>query len=170
LRKPVLKPYLNSEEIKNRMKEAKDKREYRRWQALYLIEKKGMNADEVADLVDVCPHTIHQWVYYYNKKGPEGLVIKGHHGGNRALMTEEEEIEFLREIQQEKGFIITPQKIKNMLEKKLGHPVSKDFPYDLLHRHGWKKGKKQVIYEKDFTGKAVYKKRKNPGWQPPGAV
>ena len=138
---------------------------------MYLIMKKGMNAEEVADVVDVCPHTIHQWVYYYNKKGPEGLIIKGQRGGNRSLMKKEDEIAFIAEIQEEakKGIPITPRRIKEKIERKLGRSVSKDYPYDLLHRHGWKKISNQMYYsaKEGYPGAGITKKV--PGqWQPLG--
>ena len=53
MNKSKLKLHLTSEELKQKMKDAKDKREYRRWQAIYLLKTRVMNAKEVSELVGV---------------------------------------------------------------------------------------------------------------------
>jgi hypothetical protein len=39
----------------------------------------------------------------------------------------------------DKGLMVTAKVVRQRAEKKLGHEVSEDYAYDLLHRHRWKK-------------------------------
>jgi transposase len=39
----------------------------------------------------------------------------------------------------EKGLLVVVKTIKAEIEDRIEHLVSKDYPYDLFHRHGWRK-------------------------------
>jgi transposase len=122
------------------MDESKTKEEFKRWQTIYLVSEKKLRAEEVADIVNISPKTVYQWLYYLNK-GESNLVSKQRGGRRNSLMTWEEEEAFLKEMteQSNKGAIVIISQIKEKAEKILGYKVSKDYPYDLLHRHGWRK-------------------------------
>ena len=85
-------------------------------------------------------------------------------------MTWKEEEEFLKELadQANKGGIVIIKEIKKKAEEKLGHKVSKDYPYDLLHRHGWRKITPRTKHpSSNPEDQAVFKKNFLNIWKPP---
>jgi transposase len=58
--------------IEKRRREAKDARIHKRLSALLWLNK-DYPAEEVADLLDVCPRTIHNWVALFREKGLDAL-------------------------------------------------------------------------------------------------
>lgn len=58
--------------IEKRRREAKDARIHRRLSALLWLNK-GYSAQEVADLLDVCPRTILNWVALFQEEGLDAL-------------------------------------------------------------------------------------------------
>jgi transposase len=68
-------------------------------------------------------------------------VLEGRGGRRFGLMSLEEEVKLLEELkpEAEKGRVIGAFAVRRQVENKLGKKVSKDYPYDLLHRHGWRK-------------------------------
>ena len=50
----------------------KDARIHKRLSALLWLNK-GYSADEVAELLDVCPRTVRNWVALFREKGLEAL-------------------------------------------------------------------------------------------------
>lgn len=172
MRRIVLKGEINSAEFKKKMKESKTVAEFRRWQALYIIKSIGLKAEEVADLIGVSKKTIIQWVYYYNNEGMKAMYLLGR-GGRRekcAFMSWKEEEEFLNELSKDakKGLVIISKTVKKKVEEKLGKEVSKDYPYDLLHRHGWRKVKGRPKHPKsDKKIQESFKKKFQTYWQAP---
>jgi transposase len=86
---------------------------------------------------------LYRIVALYNQKGaqfPEAL----HWGGRRqqrCLLSFEEE-EQLLESQIEtalEGKVLVAKQLRAVVEGKVGHRVSDDYLFDLLHRHGWSK-------------------------------
>lgn len=140
MRNIVLKNQYSSQQLKQLMNSAKTKEEFRRWQSFYLIGEKKLRAEEVADIVNVSIKTIYQWIYYQNQ-GRDNTIGKQRGGRRKYLMSLQEEEEFLKELtaQSEKGAIVITKYVKDKIEAKLGHKISKDYPYDLFHRHGWRK-------------------------------
>jgi len=141
MRKIKLAAHLTDEELADRMEMAENKQQFRRWQAIYLIQTQGLSSTQVAEIVRVASATILQWVYLYNNNGAEILTIKGRGGRRRYHMSYDEEISFLAELEKEskKGLVITAKTIRQRAEQKLGHEVAEDYAYDLFHRHHWKK-------------------------------
>jgi transposase len=60
-------------------REAKDARIHKRLSALLWLNK-GYSAEEVADLLDVCPRTIHNWVALFREEGLEALCTLEYKG------------------------------------------------------------------------------------------
>ena len=57
------------------------------------------------------------------------------------------------------------------VEKKVEQPVSKDYLYDLLHRHGWRKVVPRPQHpQADRKKQAAFKKNFPSWWEPPPKV
>lgn len=160
---------LPAEELRHRMLASKDIQEHKRWQALYLAKSKALSAKELADMIGVSVYTINKWVYNYNRIGEESVYSQKRGGNRTSFLSWEEEEELLREISKraDKGLIVVVKTIKAEIESKIGHTVSKDFPYDLLHRHGWRRVVPRPKHPKqDPEKQAEFKKNSRNTWQP----
>jgi len=158
------------EEIKRRMISSKDIQERNRWQGLYLAKAKGFSANEIADMIGVSVFTVNKWVYNYNRKGEESIYSQKRGGNRTSYLSWEEEEALLSEIAKraEKGQIVIVRMIKTEIESKLGHAVSKDYPYDLLHRHGWRRVVPRPKHPKQDPEKQdEFKKNSRNTWRPP---
>ncbi|TLD42975.1 MAG: Degenerate transposase [Candidatus Jettenia ecosi] len=115
--------------------------QFQRWQVIYSAATQHLKAEEVNALVGVSAGTVHQWIHRYNHKGPDILILQGRGGRRRELLSWDEEKELLQEVQAkaEQGIIVIAKSIREHATKKVGTEVSKDYAYDLLHRHGWRK-------------------------------
>jgi len=58
--------------IEKRRREAKDVRIHKRLSALLWLNK-GYSTEEVAELLDVCARTVHNWVALFWEKGLDAL-------------------------------------------------------------------------------------------------
>jgi transposase len=166
MRKIRLADHLTDEELAERMEISENKQQFRRWQAIYLIQTQGLSSAQVAEIVRVKSGTVLQWVYLYNNNGEEILTFKGSGGRRRCHMSHDEEISFLEELGKEacKGFVITAKTVRQMVEEKLGHEVSEDYAYDLLHRHLWKKKSPRPYHPKADKSKQEEYKKNFPIW------
>jgi len=81
-------------------------------------------------------------------------------------MSYDEEISFLKESEKEacKGHVITAKIIRQKAEEKLGHEVSEDFVYDLLHRHQRRKISPRPVHPKADKSKQEEYKKNFPIW------
>ena len=169
MRPTKLMTHLDQEEIKRRMKASEDRKQFQRWQCIFLTGK-GLQADVVADCVGITPGTVHQWVHRYNHEGPDGFVLHGRGGRRFGFLTTDEEKAFLEQIVStaKKGRIITAFAIKTQIEQKVGKDVSKDYLYDILHRNGWRKVMPRPQHPKaDAEKQEEFKKNFRSWWQPP---
>jgi len=132
---------MTADELKLRMCNSKDIQEHNRWQALYMAKAKGLSAQEIADIIGVSKYTVNKWVYNFNHMGEESIFSHSRGGNRTSFLSWQEEEELLSEIgkQAEKGLLVVVKTIKAEIEAKIGRTVSKDYPYDLLHRHGWRR-------------------------------
>jgi transposase len=169
MRPTKLVSHLDQEELKERMKSSKNRDQFQRWQSLFLLSK-GLQTDLVAEYVGATVGTIHQWVYRYNHEGPEAILLQGRGGRRFGFLEADEERIFLEQIAlaAKKGRIITAFAIRTQLEEKLGKTVSKDYLYDILHRHGWRKVAPRPRHPKaDEEKQEDFKKNFPNSWQPP---
>ena len=169
MRQTVIREHLEQAQIRERMQETETKEQFQRWQAIYMVGK-GLRAEQAADFAGVAKGTIYQWIFQYNHEGPDSFLLQGRGGRRFGLMSFEEEAEFLENLRVEaaKGEIIGAFWFRERLEKKLGYEVSKDYLYDLLHRHGWRKVIPWPGYPKaDADRQEEFKKNSRSRWQPP---
>jgi transposase len=151
------------------MQQTETKEQFQRWQAIYMVGK-GLSAEQAADLVGVAKGTIYQWIFHYNHEGPDSLLLQGRGGRRFGLMSFEAEAKFLESlrVEAEKGRIIGTFWLRERVEKELGCKVSKDYLYDLLHRHGWRKVIPRPAHPKaDEDQQEEFKKNSRSRWQPP---
>jgi transposase len=172
MRKARLENHLKQGELRKRMMEAKNREQFQRWQAIFLTSK-GLRAEQVAEYVGVSRGTVHQWVFQYNHVGPEGFRLRGRGGRRFGLLTFEEEATLLESLrsQAEQGRVIAAFSVRAQVEKKVDQPVSKDYLYDLLHRHGWRKVMPRPQHpQADAVRQATFKKNFRSWWVPPPKV
>lgn len=90
------------------------------------------------------------------------IVGKRHNHGNR-YMTREEENTFLSQFkrQAENGHVIEVSAIHKAYEKAVGHPVTKNAIYYLLHRHNWRKVMPRGKHPKKASEEEIEAYKKN---------
>lgn len=132
---------LTSQQFKKYIKDAQDKFEYKRIQAVFLriIQKK--HAKEVSIAVSSPPKVIDKWTHLYNKFGIDGLLSKKKGGRKRELMSKEKEVKILEEIKNDAsaGLVVTAKVIWKTVENKLVKAISRSYIYELLKRNKWRK-------------------------------
>jgi transposase len=169
MRCTTLVNHLDQAEIRERMLKSREREQYQRWQSIFLTMK-GLQADLVAEYVGTTKGTVHQWVYQYNHGGPDGFVLQGRGGRRFGFLNLEEEAQLLESIRPkaEKGRIINAFAIKEQIEERLAKKVSKDYLYDLLHRHKWRKVMPRPQHPKaDKEKQEEFKKNFRSWWQSP---
>ena len=170
MRTTELSSHLTTTEIKRRMLSSKSRQQFQRWQVIFILSQKRFRAEETAELVGVSKGTVYQWVHSYNHQGPKAFELQGRGGRRRTLLSLPEEKRLLEEIRviAEQGKAVIARTIKDKVEARLGRKVSKDYTYDLLHRHGWRKISPRPRHPKsDFSTQEEFKKNFQPWWQPP---
>ena len=169
MRRTVLENHLSRDELRKRMIESESREQFQRWQALFMASK-GLAAGKIAEYVGSTPGTVHQWIFHYNHGGPEGFLLQGRGGRRFGLLSIEEEEALLAELRAraEQGGIVAAFAIRSQVEGKAGKRVSKDYLYDLLHRHGWRKVMPRPKHPKaKKEEQAEFKKNFPASWRPP---
>lgn len=165
-----IKGTLTADELKLRMTASENIVERNRWQALYLAASRQISASDIADIVGVSVHSVNKWVSLYNRKGVESIYAKPRGGRRTSFLTWQEEEMVLEELREKanKGLLVLIKMVKAEIEQRLQRQVSKDYPYDLLHRHGWRRVAPRPKHPKQDPAKqAEFKKNSRNTWQPP---
>jgi len=152
---------LSTAELQGRMKSSKDISEHTRWHALYLISAFKQTAQQVADNLAISKETVNKWVHNYNYYGEQSIYSHQRGGRRTAFLSWKEEEDLLAELlnQAEQGLIVIVKALKQEIEKRLDRTLSKDYAYDLLHRHGWRKVSPRPRHPKqDLAAQEEYKK------------
>lgn len=139
-----LKPHLTVEQLRERMQKERQVYCFQRWQILHAVAtNKGMTAQAVALLLGSSAHAVRRTVQLYNRQGAAFLekLSWGGRREKRCLMCFEEEEQLLQswEAAALEGGVLVAKQLRRAVEQKLGHKVSDDYLWDLLHRHGWSK-------------------------------
>ena len=169
MRSTKLMNHLDQDGLKKRMKASADREQFQRWQSIFLTGK-GLSSEVVAEYVGTTKGTVHQWVYQYNHDGPDGFLLQGRGGRRFGLLTLDEESDLLEQVRTkaEQGRILTASAVRSHIEEKTGQTVSKDYLYDILHRHGWRKVMSRPQHPKaDKEKQEEFKKNFRSWWQPP---
>lgn len=135
------------------LQEAANEASYTRRMAIWLTHTGNLHAHKVAEILGVSTQAVWLWISQYNRSGPEGLVRRGRGGRRWGLMTHQEEEQLLTPLIQKarSGSPPKPKAIREIIEKKLGGPVSMSYVYRLLRRHNWA----DVLARSHTTGSAA---------------
>lgn len=173
MRQTTIVGHLAPEDLKERMLASERREQFQRWQVIFMLSTKRLRADEVAELVGVAKGTVYQWVHAYNRRGPQALALQGRGGRRNALLLPDQEREVLAGLaeQAQAGTVVIAQRVREQVQERLGRPVSKDYAYDLLHRHGWRKVAPRPEHPKgDKARQEAFKKNSPASWRPPQAL
>jgi len=130
----------DAEIIRNKMKEIKDAKIYKRLQAVAL-RGEGQKRVEVANITGYSNQRISILCKKYIEEGLESLLEDGRKGGNHRNMNEEEAREFLGQFKEmaDKGQVVSINEISkeyDAVTKK--ERSSKSTVYYFLQRQGWR--------------------------------
>lgn len=150
--------------ILSAQKESHPAHVYRRLLALKLKAVDGMHSTEAARIANIHATNVNRILVRFKKEGIEAIVGVRHHHEHR-YMTREQEEAFLQDFQDlsEAGQIIQTRDIHQAYEKKVGHPVTRNMIYYLLHRHKWRKVVPRSRHEKKAGEEAIGAYKKNHG-------
>lgn len=157
--------HLTLEQVKEKMKEAKDPRQLQRWQIVYTTLLQPRKAEEIAISVGVSRSLVQKIISRYNKEGIASLTLKSSGGRYHEYLTRKEEEQFLAPFfkQAEQGELITTKTLQLAYEERIGHTIHETTIYRLLHRHGWRKVQPRPRHPKaDMQAQEAFKKN----WQP----
>ncbi len=128
-------------ELECRMSGAKNKDEFRRFQAIWLRASKGLSVNEIAAATCYSASWVRQLHSIYKHEGIEALALSKKGGRRNENMSESEENIFIQPFLElaKKGGILEVSRIHHAYEQKLGREVAKSVVYFLLHRHNWRK-------------------------------
>jgi transposase len=95
--KAALKPYLSTDELKNRYRQAKETAEARRWQLLHLVAQ-DWTIKQAAQAVDLNYDYAKEIIRRYNQEGPEAVSnrSRSRRTASRSLLTLEQQQELQR--------------------------------------------------------------------------
>jgi transposase len=158
--------HLTIEQVKERMKEAKDPRQLQRWQIVYTALLQPRKAEEIAISVGVSKSLVQKVISRYNREGIQSIEIKSSGGRYNEYLTKEEEKRFLSQFfeQAERGACVIVKVIHFAYEERIGHAVHETTIYRLLKRHGWRKVQPRPRHPKaDPQVQEAFKKN----WEPP---
>jgi len=148
-------------ELREAMKETKDKNVYRRLEAVAL-RAEGKSNDEVAAITKYHPKRVSQIVSLYSNEGIAALREDGRKGGNHRNMTHAEEEAFLEEFRKdaESGRLLTVTEIKEAYDLKTGKESATSTVYFMLERHGWRKLAPRPAHPKKASEEAIEASKK----------
>jgi transposase len=167
MRTTKIASHLDEKGLKKQMKASTKREQFQRWQVIFLASK-GIPSEVIADYVGTTKGTVHQWVHRYNHHGPDGILLQGRGGRRFGLLTLDEERDLLEQVRSkaEQGQILTAYAVRAHIEEKTGKAVSKDYLYDVLHRHGWRKLMPQTRHPKADREKQEEFKKNSRSWWP----
>jgi transposase len=133
---------LTIEEIELKLKAADTLEQFKRWQVILLRTKyPQFSINDISSICQVPYRTVTQWTWIYHTEGPEKFALTSRGGRHHVLLSFEDETKLLAPFEEKanNGNIITAKVIKDAAETLLGKKLNKDYVYNLLHRHKWKK-------------------------------
>lgn len=167
----IIAGHLSNDELQRLMKEAGSIEQFRRYQVIFLRQTNpSMPVSQVAKICSVAYRTVTQWTWLYNRNKVEDYLLAGRGGRRNSHLPEAAEVKLLESLceKAEKGQVVTVQSVKKAAEKVIGHELPKDYAYDLLHRHRWRKIMPHTYHpKKDQEKQDAFKKTSRICWMPP---
>lgn len=132
---------VDTAELKQALKEARDIGEYRRLQAVHLREALGLGVEAIAEATGFSVSHVKNTHGAYRRGGIDALRTQGKGGRYHERQSIEEEQAFIEPFIEEAkaGHVLEVSRIHRALEEKLGKKLRVQNTYNLLHRHGWRK-------------------------------
>jgi len=148
----------------------RDANELRQALAILLPVERDSTLEETAYLLGVSRATVARLQVGFRNRGSALPSRREHWGGRRrALMTAEQEEEFLRPWaeQAREGQVLVLSPIRAALAQRLGRPVAASVVYRFLARHGWRKVAPDTRHPKSDLGiQEDWKKNFRKIWLP----
>lgn len=162
----VVAAYLSADELRELMAESNSIEQHKHYHVVYLrLTEPSMAVSKVADICSIAYKTVTQWTWFYNKYGVEKYILSGKGGRRNCHLSEEAEKDLLLKLSEKavKGVIITALSVKRAAEKVIGHELPKDYAYDIMHRHKWRKIKPHTHHpKKNPEAQEAFKKLPRP--------
>lgn len=149
-------------EIQQELKGTHPSHVYKRLMVLKVKAVDGLASDEAAKLFALHTTSVNRIIKRYKTQGMTAIVGKRHNHGNR-YMTREEESAFLSRFktQAENGHVIEVSYIHKAYEETVGHRVTRNAIYYLLHRHNWRKVMPRSKHPKKASDEEIEAYKKN---------
>lgn len=127
--------------LKDGLRNAPDKSEFRRIQAVYLRKAHNLSFEEIAEITCFSSGWISQIHSAYRHGGLKALFSAGKGGRYNENMSITEEDAFIAPFldKAKSGGILEVSAIHRAYEKAVGHKTHKSVVYLLLHRNNWRK-------------------------------
>jgi len=150
--------------------DTEDATELRQALAILLPAEFGSTLEETAHVLGVSRATVPRLQQGFRNRGRPGTPARKHWGGRRrALMTEQQEREFLQpwvELAKD-GRVLVLSPLRAALAQHLGRPVAVSVVYRFLARHGWRKVAPDTRHPKsDLQVQEAWKKNSRKIWRP----
>jgi len=141
MRPPIPIPESRIPELEDFRKKKWSVCEFQRFMCIWLRVKQAMSTLNIAKMIGWNVNTVRIIQRDFIKRGVAALTESTRGGRYHALLTPEEEKNFLASFEKsaEQGALLVANEIKEALEKRLGHKVHKTTVYRMLHRNGWRK-------------------------------
>ena len=149
-------------EISSAFKGSHPSHVYKRLMALKLKALDDKSSEEAGKITGLHATSVNRIVSRYKQEGILAITGKRHDHGNR-YMTREGEQEFLSGFQRlsEAGHVIETRDIHRAFEETVGHTVTRNAIYYILHKHGWRKVMPRSRHEKKASEEAIEAYKKN---------
>ena len=157
----------SEEEIVKELKKKHTAHVYKRLMALKLKMVDQLTNVQAGKLVGLHETSVSRLIQRYKAEGIEAIIGIRHNHGKR-YMTREEEVAFLAKykLESESGHVVEVGEIHRAYEETVGHPVTRNAIYYLLHKHGWRKVMPRSKHPKKASDEAIAAYKKNHGNNP----
>jgi len=142
--KVALQPHLSAEQIKERLYQSSNGHHASYWQIILTVSlNPGKATREYCTFLGISDTKFHRILSLYNERGAsfcEALQWGGRRA-KRCLLIFEEEQALLQQWETTalEGGVLVAKQLRKAVEEKVGHKISDNYLWDLLHRHGWRK-------------------------------
>jgi transposase len=132
---------MDCEELERWVDDAPTKELYQRRLAIWWTGCYGHHATEIARLLRTSTRTVRRWIHQFNTGGPAALESSNLGGRRWAYLSGAEERDVLAGLHSRAaaGRLVTAAELRVEVETHVGHGVSEEYLYSLLHRHDWRK-------------------------------
>ena len=153
---------IEREEILTALKQQHPPHVYKRLMALKLKAVDGLRSDVAGSYIGLHKSSVNLIVKRYQEQGLQAIVEKRHNHGNR-YMTFDQETAFLEQYMERgrAGQVIEVTEIYLAYQTAVGHPVTRNAIYYLLHKHGWRKIMPRSSHPKKASEEAIEAYKKN---------